>query len=104
MKEVSKPESAVLLVRYEDLIEDLESCVQRIAAHLGLTISSERVKELLPFMSFAHMKQNEHQFQPISVKWKENFHFIRNGVVGDGRRQIDALSLDVDALSLCGSW
>ena len=29
------------------------------------------------------MKENKNKYQPISVKWKNNFEFIRKGVVGD---------------------
>jgi hypothetical protein len=29
------------------------------------------------------MKSNKDKYQPISVKWKDNFEFIRKGEVGD---------------------
>lgn len=32
------------------------------------------------------MKANKAQYQPISVRWKNEFEFIRKGVVGDSER------------------
>lgn len=34
-------------------------------------------------VTFEYMKANKEKYQPISVKWKNNFEFIRKGVVGD---------------------
>ena len=34
-------------------------------------------------VTFEYMKNHKNQYQPISVKWKNNFEFIRKGVVGD---------------------
>lgn len=73
----------ILLVRYEDLINNLKDQVLRILTFLSLSYSDEEVDAVLPFMSFAYMKANKHKFEPISVQWKEGFEFIRKGVVGD---------------------
>ena len=34
-------------------------------------------------VTFEYMKSNKVKFQPISVKWKNNFEFIRKGQIGD---------------------
>lgn len=73
----------ILLVKYEDLIEDLRSTVLKIVNFLDLTYSNEEIMSILPFLSFSYMRENESKYMPISVPWKNNYHFLRKGVVGD---------------------
>jgi len=73
----------VLILSYEDMLADLRSCVERVAAHLSLGLAASDFEELLPTFGFAHMKANADRFQPVSVAWKEGFQFIRKGVQGD---------------------
>jgi hypothetical protein len=80
----SNPDNRVLLVSYEDMKADLCSCLVRVADHLGLAYSREEIETtIMPKVSFEYMKANKHQFQPVSVGWKNGFEFIRNGKVGD---------------------
>lgn len=73
----------ILLVRYEDMVNEPFECVQRIISHLELNFTAERAKELLQYVSFAYMKTHQEQYMPISVPWKAGYSFIRNGKVGD---------------------
>lgn len=73
----------ILLVRYEDMIQQPLKCVLRIIQHMELNISTERAQELLQYVSFDYMKAHKVQYMPISVPWKEGYSFIRNGKVGD---------------------
>jgi len=73
----------VLFLAYEEMVADLRPCVERVAAHLGLGLSSADLEELLPTFAFTHMKANLDQFQPTSVSWKDGFQFLRKGVQGD---------------------
>lgn len=75
----------VLIIKYEDLIVDLLSCVLKIVDFLKQSdhLCRDRVMELTNYMTFSYMKGHQEQFMPISVPWKEGFSFIRNGIVGD---------------------
>ena len=83
--EAATPTSPILLVRYEDMVQQPLECVQRIIAHLDLgdRISPQRAEELLQYVSFEYMKSHQQQYMPVSVPWKAGYHFIRNGKVGD---------------------
>ena len=97
----------VLFVSYEALKADLRGEVLKVVAHLGLSLGEARVDELLPRFTFEWMRTNEEQFNPRSVRWvpsaedlarqqaaaggegggkAEEFHFIRSGQVGEGKR------------------
>lgn len=78
------PANRILLVSYEDMKTDLCSCLVRISDHLELTYTRDEIETIIiPKVSFEYMKVNKHQFQPVSVGWKNGFEFIRNGKVGD---------------------
>lgn len=86
---VAQSDKRVLLCRYEDLVADLPTQVQRISEHLDIQLDAQRFSAVLPRLSFAWMKQHEEQFEPRSVRWVERgsgaFRFLRNGQVGDAR-------------------
>lgn len=74
----------MLLVSYQDMIDDLPRVVKDIQDFLELeSITSRQRQEMLPTFEFANMKQNLDRFQPQSVQWKNNFSFLRKGVSGD---------------------
>ena len=73
----------VLLLEYEDLIDDLPAGVRSIALFLGLDLTEEEVHFVASRSSFSAMKNNSDKFQPISVRWRPGFSFIRKGVVDD---------------------
>jgi hypothetical protein len=52
----------VLWVRYEDLREDLEGQVRRIAAFTGLPLEEARLGDILQKCGFAYMKQHDPKF------------------------------------------
>ena len=80
----------VLLVRYEDMIQDLQGSVERLITFLELDDEllgngMEDVQELLPSFTFESMKKDLDRFQPKSVTWKNNFQFLRKGMVGENK-------------------
>lgn len=99
----------ILFVRYEDLIDNLSYEIEKLIAFLELSYTREEVDYVCQFMSFDYMKTHKHQFEPISVPWKEGFEFIRKGKVGDHKtmfseedterymRAIEALDISQDA-------
>ena len=86
MPEVAARPDEVLLLSYEDLKADPLLQLSRVAAHLGVSLTATALRhEVLPRVSFGWMKANLDKFQPVTVRWKEGFQFIRKGVVGDAR-------------------
>lgn len=79
----------ILIIFYEDLIQNLSDCVIKIANHIDVPISDDMLADILPTLTFTYMKDNMSFFQPVSVKWKEGFNFIRKGVVGDSKALFD---------------
>ena len=79
----------ILLVRYEVLKDNLPQQVIRIANFLELVALNEKTTDasymepLLERMTFEWMRDQQHLFHPISVRWKPGYHFIRKGTVGD---------------------
>jgi len=78
----------VLLLRYEDMVKDLGGEMNKIASHLGLfNLKQEDVQSLAPELSFDAMKATSDKYQPVSVKWKIGYNFLRKGIVGDAERE-----------------
>ena len=84
----TKNDKQILLVRYEDLKLDLKGQVTRIANFLELKqvvndTSGQPLDLVLERVSFAWMREHQHLYHPISVRWKPGYNFIRTGRVGD---------------------
>lgn len=77
-------ENNILLVRYEDMKTDLAGSLKRISAYLGCRVDDEFIlNRILPFVTFDHMREHIHQYEPVSVQWRPGFSFIRKGEIGD---------------------
>jgi len=81
----SQTNSRILLVRYQDMLQQPLDTLKRIIAHMDLKVTDRRAEELLQYVSFDYMKAHQEQYMPISVPWKEGYSFIRNGKVGDSK-------------------
>ncbi|NMO13601.1 sulfotransferase domain-containing protein [Pyxidicoccus fallax] len=78
----------VLWVRYEDLRENLEAQVRRIAAFCGIPLQEERMGDILHKCSFAYMKERETKFDfRLSMYEPLEGSFIRKGGSGGSERQ-----------------
>lgn len=78
----------VLLLRYEDMVKDLAGEMNKIASHLGLfNLKQEDIQSLAPELTFDSMKATSDKYQPVSVKWKIGYNFLRKGIVGDAERE-----------------
>lgn len=78
----------VLHLRYEDLAEDLEGGIRKVAGFLGVTLEEDRMGAILEKCGFAYMKQHADRFDvrlPLFDRESPRLGFIRKGVVGDGR-------------------
>jgi hypothetical protein len=78
----------VLVIRYEELSADLESCVKKIAQFCGIEIAADRMQQILERSSYAFMKQFEKLFDhKEEVIWEQGVKdgsFLRKGKTGEG--------------------
>jgi hypothetical protein len=77
----------VLFLHYEDLLHDMDHCLQRIIAFCDLDIAPKRLATILERCSFAFMKRHESQFDHLTgTLWEQGLQlnaFLRNGRAGD---------------------
>eukprot|EP01083_Nonionella_stella_P014203 39932_1 len=84
----------VLVLRYEDMVRDLPTHVERLVKFLDLgggdddddndddgALTKDDWECLLPSFGFERMKKDLNGFQPKSVAWRHNFQFLRKGVL-----------------------
>ncbi|KAH9525806.1 Sulfotransferase cytosolic 1B member 1 [Bulinus truncatus] len=69
------PDHPILVVSYEDMVEDLEGSIRNIAQFLGKSISDELVSDIASAGTFKNMKEN---FKSLAIK-----EILRKGKVGD---------------------
>ena len=87
------PSPHILYLRYEEMKKDLPGTLQKIALFLDRSpLSPSTLSSLLSSLSFEGMRKEEEKYHPVSVKWKEGFHFIRQGETtpqgkGEGREK-----------------
>ena len=80
----------VLHISYEDLVLNPKSCLMRLTEFLELDqIKEKDIVSMLPTFSFASMKKDSTRFQPKSVTWIGNFSFLRKGVIGDNKNELE---------------
>ncbi|ORY28923.1 P-loop containing nucleoside triphosphate hydrolase protein [Rhizoclosmatium globosum] len=68
----------ILILHYQDLLDDLEGNVRRVAAFLEQDLIDDEIKNVVHQSSFAYMKQNEAMFQPSDAILVPG-HFINKG-------------------------
>jgi len=75
----------VVLVHYADLLADLPGQVRRLAQHLGLEASDERVDAVTATTTFAAMRARADEVAPDAGVLVDRRAFFRGGRSGDGR-------------------
>ena len=83
---IDSPEgmSRVLLLNYESMKEDLGREMKKIAAHLGLkNLTESDIEGLADSLTFSSMKSDQKKYEPVSVRWRPGYSFLRKGNVGD---------------------
>ncbi len=78
----------VLLVHYDNLIQDKSQEIERIATFINLEINSEIKEMILGKTSIEYMKSNWQKFQPPNV-FKPNT-FINKGLKGSWQNLLTA--------------
>jgi len=79
---LSSRSDQILIMKYEDMRIDLERCILKVATFLGRPLSAEFASELAAKLDFSSMKAEVEMYQPLSVRWREGFSFVRAGSVG----------------------
>lgn len=77
----------VVLVRYEELVEDAPAQMRAVAARLGISVSEDRWPSLVKAASFDAMRCRAPRFVPDRLGvLKDPEAFFRSGRPGDGQR------------------
>ena len=89
-----KDEFNIVLVHFADLLHDLNSEMQRIAALLGIDVANERVDELACAATFESMQANGDKLAPDpSAVLLDKSRFFRSGQSGAGTEGLSAGAL-----------
>jgi Sulfotransferase domain len=82
----------ILFICYDDLVNDLENSVRKIADFCKLVIPEDQMPRITERSTFAFMKQYESQFDHINeVLWERQVRegaFLRKGQVGEGQKSL----------------
>jgi hypothetical protein len=78
-------EPTVLLVRYGDLLADLEGQMRWLAGQLGIAVSQEAWPALVRAAAFESMRDSADTLVPTAGILKSNTAFFRRGTSGAGR-------------------
>ena len=81
----------VLYVSYEQLTNDFDTALQRIANYLHVELNEDMVSRIKKYASFEYMKTHESKFGQVAlVDTKKVYNqFIRNGKIGEGNEQMN---------------
>jgi len=83
----------VLWLRYEDMVNDLESCIDRILSFLNWQLDESTRPAVLEYCSFAWMRKHRSKFVTRFENGESMFQpegFIRKGQVGDHKNLLSA--------------
>ncbi len=86
---INEKKLPILYLRYEDLLNDFEGCVNKISKFLQIEFSPETITRTYERTRFDYMKQNENKFGERPILAERIFNqFIRQGKIGEGARLI----------------
>ena len=87
-----RDDPSLLWLRYEDLQRNLEKEAMRLARFLDWPVSQAEMAEVLPLVSFDHMRATEDSklMRDEQSYWKDGARFFREGGVGKNRSRLSA--------------
>lgn len=92
--QAQKDNSNILFLQYEELTEDLETCLRKIIRFCGFEIKEERLPGIMKKCSFAFMKKHEEKFDHhFGIMWEKGHKqdsFLRQGKTGEGKQTLSA--------------
>jgi len=94
----------VLVFTYDELKENPEECVKKVAKQMGVALNSAQFSKVIERISFEHMRANEAQFSPPRspfVKEKDATVMLRSGKIGGSSEMLSlAQQAEIDKLAL----
>jgi len=78
----------ILYLNYEDMVQEKESVVYKLADFLDIPITTEIVDRVMDRTSFSFMKKHETKFGEQPKDHRIYDQFIRKGEVGNGKEQL----------------
>uniref|UniRef100_H9GP09 Sulfotransferase n=1 Tax=Anolis carolinensis TaxID=28377 RepID=H9GP09_ANOCA len=86
-------ESNISYFTYEELHQDLEGCVERLCAFLGISVKPELAEAVRTHCSFASMRENamvNTTLVPKEILDPSKGQFMRKGIAGDWKNHFSA--------------
>jgi aryl sulfotransferase len=80
----------VVFLHYQEMQDDLEGTMRRLAARLGIEVPERKWPELVRAASFDEMKNRADELAPEPGIWIDNNQFFRRGTSGQWRELLDA--------------
>jgi aryl sulfotransferase len=80
----------IVLLHYQEMQDDLEGTMRRLAARLGIEVPERKWPELVRAASFDEMKNRADELAPEPGIWIDNNQFFRRGTSGQWRELLDA--------------
>jgi hypothetical protein len=91
----------VLILRYEEVVADLEGTARRVAAFCGIEVREEDLPKILEHCSLDFMKGHQEKFDPRTRQALLNSgQFIRQGKTGSGREVLTPETREILAAKL----
>jgi aryl sulfotransferase len=84
----------VVFFHYEDLLEDLEGQMRRLAERLGIAVPETRWPDLVKAATFEQMRAAADRLQPIELLENQPQLFFHSGRAGSGRELLTGTDLD----------
>ncbi|TXE17133.1 sulfotransferase domain-containing protein [Psychroserpens burtonensis] len=78
----------VLIIKYEDLIQNAFEELQKVIAFAQLDCSDDMINRCIEGNSFKAMKKKEKVFGWNNLKWDKNENFIRKGEIGTYKKEV----------------
>lgn len=89
---------SVLWIRYEDMKQQPESTIERVAEYLGRPVDAESRAQIASMVAYDFMKAHETKFDPITEHLIDRRFmpgsFIRSGESGVGKARLDARQIE----------
>jgi hypothetical protein len=99
-----RDQANVVLVRYDDLVRNLDASMRDLAQRLGVTVDEARWPDLVHAATFEAMRQDARLLAPDALGvLKDPVQFFRAGRSGDGRDVLSAAQLAAYEERLRGS-
>ncbi|MDP9843890.1 sulfotransferase domain-containing protein [Streptosporangium lutulentum] len=80
----------VVLLHYQEMQDDLEGVMRRLAARLGIEVPEEKWPELVRAAGFGEMRNRADELAPEARVWIDRKQFFRRGASGQWRELLDA--------------